>query len=222
MRKIIFLIFAFLFSIIGFSQPYSYQLAVLKYNGGNWYVSPTALPNLIKFTNTNLHTNINPQPADVEPGSSEIFNYPFIFMTGNGNVIFTPQEAQNLRKYLKSGGFLHINDSYGMDKFIRRELKKVFPDKQLVELPNDYPIYHQKFDFPKGLPKIHKHDGKRPQGFGLFYKGRLVIYYDYESDIGDGWEDPDIHHDSPEIRQKALEMGANLLEYVFMEDKKKD
>jgi hypothetical protein len=195
----------------------AYQIALLKYNGGgDWYANlETSLPNLIRFCNDNLKTNINPEQAIVEAGSNEIFNYPFIHMTGHGNVIFSDAEAQNLRKYLSGGGFLHVSDNYGMDKFIRPQLKKIFPELDLVELPFDHPVYHQKYDFPKGLPKIHEHENKSPQGFGLIYKGRLVCFYDYECDLGDGWESYEIHKDSPEAREKSLKMGANLISYAF-------
>lgn len=193
------------------------KIGLLKYNGGgDWYANlETSLPNLIVFCNNNLGTTINPEQGIVEAGSPEIFNYPFLHMTGHGNVIFSQQEAQNLRNYLAGGGFLHISDNYGMDKFIRPQLKKIFPELDLVELPFTHPVYHQKFDFPNGLPKIHEHEGKFPQGFGLIYNGRLVCFYDYECDLGDGWEDFEVHKDSPEIHQKALKMGANLVEYAF-------
>jgi hypothetical protein len=199
-----------------FSQ--SYQIGLLKYSGGgDWYANlETSLPNLIKFCNTNLKTNINPEQAVIEVGSTEIFNYPFVHMTGHGNVVFSNQEADNLRKYLLAGGFLHVSDNYGMDKFIRTELKKVFPELDLVELPFSHPIYHQQYNFDKGLPKIHEHDNKAPQGFGLIYKGRLVCFYDAECDLGDGWESPEIHKDSPDAHEKALKFGANMLSYVFL------
>jgi len=193
------------------------QIALLKYNGGgDWYANPTSLTNLIKFCNENLKTSLVKDYATVEVGSPEIFNYPFIHMTGHGNVYFSDQEAQNLRNYLLAGGFLHIDDNYGMDPFVRPQMKKVFPELDFVELPFDHPIYHQKFDFPNGLPKIHEHDGRPPQGFGLIYEGRLVCFYSYECDLGDGWEDQDVHHDSQATRLKALQMGANLISYVFM------
>lgn len=200
----------------------SYQIGILKYNGGgDWYANlETSVPNLIKYCNTNIKTNINPEQAIVEVGSAEIFNYPFIHMTGHGNVVFSNQEAENLRKYLSAGGFLHISDNYGMDKFIRTELKKVFPELDLVELPFTHPIYHQAYNFDKGLPKVHEHDNKAPQGFGLIYKGRLVCFYDYECDLGDGWESFDIHKDSQEARDKALKMGANIISYVFLNSQK--
>ena len=195
----------------------SFKIALLKYNGGgDWYANlETSVPNLIKFCNQNLGTNIDPEQGIVEVGSPEIFNYPFIHMTGHGNVIFSPQEAENLRKYLTGGGFLHVSDNYGLDVFIRREMKKVFPELDFVELPFSHPIYHQKYDFTDGPPKIHEHDGKPAQGFGIVYKGRLVCFYDYQCDLGDGWEDYEVHKDSPEIHQKALRMGANMIQYVF-------
>jgi hypothetical protein len=201
-----------------------YQIAVLKYNGGgDWYANlETSLPNLIKFCNDNLKTGIHPDQAIVDAGSAEIFNYPFVHMTGHGNVIFSTQEAENLRHYLLAGGFLHISDNYGMDKFVRTEMKKVFPESDLVELPFTHPIYHQKYDFPNGLPKIHEHENKSPQGFGLFYKGRMVCFYDFECDLGDGWESPEIHKDSEETRSKALKMGANIISYAFTAVEKKN
>jgi hypothetical protein len=216
MRKLLFLIAVF--SILGFrpAGP-TWQIARLKYNGGgDWYVSPTSLPNLIEFCNKNLGTNMQPEEATVEVGSTDIFNYPFVHMTGHGNVVFSAQEAENLRNYLTAGGFLNINDSYGMDKFVRTQMKKVFPELDFVELSHSHPIYHQKYDFPTGLPKVHEHDKKPPQGFGLIWQGRLVCFYAYESDIGDGWEDPEVHNNSEETRLKALKMGANIVQYVMM------
>lgn len=192
------------------------KIAKLKYNGGgDWYANKTALPNLIKFTNQELGTNIQAEEDVVEVGSRDLFLYPFLYMTGHGNVVFSEAEASNLRKYLIGGGFLHIDDNYGLDKFIRIELKKVFPELELVELPYSHAVYHQKFDFPQGLPKVHEHDGKPPQGFGLIYEGRLVAFYSYECDLGNGWEDARIHNDPEEKRQQALRMGANLLAYCF-------
>lgn len=203
-------------TLVSFSPP-SFQLALLKYNGGgDWYANKeTSLPNLIKFCNDVLKTNLNPEQAIVDVGSPEIFNYPLLHMTGHGNVIFSAQETENLRNYLIGGGFLHISDNYGMDKFIRPQMKKVFPELDFVELPFNHPIYHQKFDFPKGLPKIHEHDNKPPQGFGLIYQGRLVCFYDFECDLGDGWENYEIHKDSQEARTKALRMGANMVQYAL-------
>lgn len=214
---LIYIVLPVIIAIISFSfTTPSYQIALLKYNGGgDWYANPTSLPNLVKFVNKNLGTNISEDIPTVDAGSPEIFNYPFIHMTGHGNVIFSPQEQKNLRTYLLGGGFLHIDDNYGMDKFIRPQLKKLFPELDLVELPVSHPLYHQKFDFPHGLPKIHEHDKLPAQGFGLIWEGRLILYYTYECDLGDGWEDPDVHHDSEPTRLKALQMGANLIQYVF-------
>jgi hypothetical protein len=193
------------------------KIALLKYNGGgDWYANlETSLKNLITFCNQNLGTTINTEQAIVEVGSPDLFNYPFLHMTGHGNVVFTQQEADNLRKYLMGGGFLHISDNYGMDKFIRPQMKKVFPELNFVELPFNHPVYQQKFKFSSGLPKVHEHDDKAPQGFGLIYNGRLVCFYDYECDLGDGWEDIEVHRDSQENRTKALKMGANLIQYAF-------
>lgn len=190
----------------------------MKYRGGgDWYANPTSLPNLIKFCNQNLNTNIAPEPETVEAGSPDLFNYPFIHMTGHGNVIFNDQESENLRTYLEGGGFLHISDNYGMDVYVRKAIKKVFPELELIELPFQHPVYHQKFEFPNGLPKIHEHDNKPAQGFGILYQGRLVVFYDYECDLGDGWENPEVHKDPEEKRQQALQMGANLVQLAFMQ-----
>jgi hypothetical protein len=192
------------------------KIAKLKYNGGgDWYANKTALPNLIRFCNKELGMLLEAEEDAVEVGSQELFNYPYVYMTGHGNVVFSPDEAANLRSYLLAGGFLHIDDNYGLDKFIRIELKKVFPELELIELPYDHPIYHQKFDFPKGLPKIHEHDGKPSQGFGLIYEGRLVAFYSFECDLGNGWEDQRIHNDPQERRELALKMGANIIAYCF-------
>jgi len=199
----------------GYTQS-TYQIALVKYNGGgDWYANPTSLTNLIDFCNKNLKTSINKEYATVDAGSAEIFNYPFVHLTGHGNIILNNQEVLNLRNYLIAGGFLHISDNYGIDKFIRPQMKKIFPELDFVELPFDFPIYHQKYNFTNGLPKIHEHDNKPPQGFGLLWEGRLVCFYDYECDLGDGWEDPEVHKDSPEKRLKALQMGANIIQYVF-------
>lgn len=192
------------------------KLALLIYSGGgDWYANPTSLPNLATFCNQQLHTSFDAKQAEVEVGSPDIFNYPFIHMTGHGRWALTDDEAQNLRKYLQGGGFLHIDDNYGLDPYVRHALKKVFPDLELAELPFLHPIYHQKFTFNNGLPKIHEHDNKPPKGYGLIYKGRLVCFYSYETDLGDGWEDFDVHRDTPEKHLQALQMGANLIQYVF-------
>ena len=200
---------------ISWSQT-SFQLAVLKYNGGgDYYANPTALPNLVQFCNQNLGTSISKDVPYVEVGSKDIFRYPFIHMTGHGNVVFSKAEIDNLRNYLLAGGFLHIDDNYGMDEFIRVELKKLFPSSELVELPSNHPIYNQKFKL-NGLPKIHEHDGKRPQAFGIIIDGRLVCLYTYETDLSDGWEDAQVHNDTPEKRKQDLQMGANIITYVFL------
>lgn len=206
-----------LLAILGLSfAPPTVKIAKLKYNGGgDWYANKTSLPNLIRFCNQQLFTNIAPEEDIVEPGSPDIFNYPFIHLTGHGNIVFSEQEARNLRQYLVAGGFLHADDNYGLDKFFRREMKKVFPELNFVELPYSHPIYRQKFKFANGLPKVHEHDAKPPQGFGLIYEGRLVCFYTYECDLGNGWEDQDIYNDSEAIRQAALQMGANIIQYAF-------
>jgi hypothetical protein len=214
MRKVLVILLSFSFFTVFASGP---QIALLRYQGGgDWYANlETSLPNLIKFCNEQLKTNISSEQAIIDVSSREIFNYPLVHMTGHGNVVFSEQEAENLRNYLLAGGFLHISDNYGMDGFIRPQMKKVFPELEFVELPPSHPIFHQKFDFPGGLPKIHEHDKKEPQGFGLIYEGRLVCFYDFECDLGDGWEDEDVHHDTSENRLKALRMGANIVQYVF-------
>ncbi|CAI8302411.1 MAG: Uncharacterised protein [Flavobacterium sp. SCGC AAA160-P02] len=192
------------------------ELAILKYNGGgDWYANPTALPNLIEFSNRNANTQIEMNPTTVAVGDTNLFNFPIVFMTGHGNVYFTDEEAQNLRNYLISGGFIHISDNYGLDIYIRRELTKVFPELKLQEIPSNHLIYNQTFTFKNGIPKIHEHDKKAPQGFGLFYKGRLVCFYDYETDLSDGWEDASIHNNPEEVRLRALKMGTNIIEYAF-------
>lgn len=195
------------------------KIAKLKYDGGgDWYANKSALPNLIQFCNANLKTTIAPEEEVVEVGSPEIFLYPFVYMTGHGNVVLSNQDTENLRSYLIGGGFLHIDDNYGLDQFIRLEMKKVFPTLEFVEVPFDHPVYHQKFDFKEGLPKIHEHDGKPAQGLGLFHEGRLVCFYSYETDLGNGWEDQRIYNDPEPLRQLALQMGANLVQFAFTLD----
>ena len=202
-------------SFIG--QSHSFKIGILKYNGGgDWYANPTALKNLIQFCNTNLNTNIDPLYDEIEVGNLSIFQYPWVHLTGHGNVVFSPKEANNLRNYLISGGFLHISDNYGLDPFIRKEMKKVFPEIDFVELPLNHEIYKTPYAFKNGLPKIHEHDDNSPLGLGLIYEGRLVCFYDFECDLGDGWEDEEVHNDSEEIRTKALKMGANILSYALM------
>jgi len=210
------LLVTFTLLLLPFTFISAQQIAILKYNGGgDWYANPTALPNLINFCNDAIYTSINPDPETVEASSIDIFNYPIVFMTGHGNVIFSEDALENLRNYLISGGFLHISDNYGMDAYIRRELKKLFPNTALQEIPYNHPIFHQTFKFEDGLPKIHEHDQKPPQAFGLFYKGRLICFYDYECDLSDGWEDEEVHNDDLVTREKALKMGANIIEYAF-------
>ncbi len=216
MKRLFFLLILLSSIQLARAQAPTLKIGLLKYKGGgDWYGDPTALPNLMRFCNEHLHTNFAADPAIVEPGSADLFNYPMVHLTGHGNVIFSKEECSNLKLYFEAGGFLHIDDNYGLDNYIRREMKKIFPDQDFVELPADHPIFHQKFDFPHGLPKIHEHDGKRAQAFGLFIDGRLVCLYTYESDISDGWEDPAVHGDPAPIREKALEMGANIVSYVF-------
>lgn len=194
----------------------SYQIAVLKYKGGgDYYANPTSLINLVTFVNRELKMNVSKETPYVEVGSTELFNFPFVHMTGHGNVVFTNADAENLRIYLSSGGFLHISDNYGLDKFIRREMKKVFPEADFVEIPFGHPVYHQKYDFNSGLPKIHEHENKAPQGLGIFIENRLAVFYDFECDLGDGWEDANVHKDSEAARTRAFQMGANLLQYAF-------
>lgn len=192
------------------------EIALLKYNGGgDWYANPTSLPNLIKFCNQNIHTKLKPKPAVVQPSSPDLMSYPLVHMTGHGNVVFSDADIVNLRNYLSSGGFLHIDDNYGMDEFIRKEIKKIMPTAALVELPANHPIFQKPYAFAGGIPKIHEHDGKRPQAFGIFIDQRLVLLYTFETDLGDGWEDAEVHHDPVEVRTKALRMGANIVNYVF-------
>lgn len=207
--------------VLSFKNEGTYQIAVLEYKGGgDWYSNPSSLPNLVDFCNKNLGMNINNEVPFVEVSSPELFNYPFVHMTGHGNVVFTSSDAENLRNYLASGGFLHISDNYGMDKFIRPEMKKVFPDLDFVELPFEHPIYHQQHNFNKGLPKIHEHDDKAPQGLGLILEGRLVCFYDFECDLGDAWEDWEVHKDSEELREKAFQFGGNMLQFVMLGEEK--
>ncbi|NOU61800.1 DUF4159 domain-containing protein [Marinifilum sp. JC070] len=198
------------------SQNTTARIGLLKYNGGgDWYANPGSLPNLIQFCKDNKVANIQAEPITVEVGSPEIFSLPFLHVTGHGNIVLNNQEVINLRKYLMAGGFLHVDDNYGLNAYFRREIKKVFPDEELVELPYSHPIYHQVYEFPTGLPKIHEHDGKAPQGFGLFYKGRLVCFYSYETDLGDGWEDTSVHNNTEEKHLEALKMGANIIAFAF-------
>src|SRR6187402_574736 len=205
-------LFLLLFSLNSFSQ----EIALLKYSGGgDWYANPTSLPNLIKYCNANINTRIKPKPRTVEPSSPDLFSYPFIHMTGHGNVVFSESDVTNLRKYLLGGGFLHIDDNYGMDQYIRKEIKKIFPNDNLIEIPSSHSLFQKPFVFTNGLPKIHEHDGKRPQAYGIFVENKLVLLYTYESDLGDGWEDPEVNNDPFEVREKALKMGSNIINYIF-------
>lgn len=204
-----------LFLLLSF-QCFSQEIALVKYQGGgDWYANPTSLPNLIRFCNTTIQTKIKAKPATVTPNSPDIFSYPYIHMTGHGNVVFNTDEETNLRNYLNSGGFLHIDDNYGMNEYIRKAIKKLFPANELIEIPTNHLIFQKPFSFPNGLPKIHEHDNKRPQALGIFVKNRLVLLYTYECDLGDGWEDAEVNNDSLEVRQKALKMGANIIHYIF-------
>ncbi|MAQ31417.1 MAG: hypothetical protein CMD26_01600 [Flavobacteriales bacterium] len=213
--KTLILIVILILSNIGFSQN-SYQLAVLKYKGGgDWYANPSSLKNLANFCNTHLNTNIQSDYAIIEADSPNLFDYPFIHMTGHGNVLFSQSEAENLRNYLTGGGFLHIDDNYGMNKYIRLEIKKIFPDLDFIEIPHNHYIYNNIYNFENGLPKIHEHDNNPPQGLALIYNGRIVCFYSYESDLGDGWEDSNVHNDPAHIRQEALKMGANIIAYAM-------
>jgi len=206
----------FLFFLLINVKSFSQEIALLKYNGGgDWYANPTSLPNLIKYSNQTINTKIKTKPATVEPGSPDIFGYPFVHMTGHGNVVFSDAEIVNLRNYMVSGGFLHVDDNYGMDEYIRREIKRIFPNNQLVEIPANHAIFQKPNVFSGGLPKIHEHDNKRPQAFGIFEGNRLVLLYTYETDLGDGWEDAEVHNNPKEVREKALKMGANILNYIF-------
>ena len=203
-------------SLLLFINSKAQDVAILKYDGGgDWYANPTAIPNLVEFTNLNIKTNISKNPQTVAIGNEDIFNFPMLFMTGHGNVLFSNEEALNLKNYLISGGFLHISDNYGLDKFIRRELKKVSPKIDFKEIPSNHAIYNQTFKFPNGIQKIHEHEKKPAQGFGLFYEGRLIVFYDYETDLSDGWEDEIIHNNPKKVREKALKMGSNIIEYAF-------
>ena len=205
-----------LFLLIFILPTNAQEIALLKYNGGgDWYANPTSLPNLIKFCNQNINTKLNSKPATVTPASPDIFDYPFIHMTGHGNVVFSDQETKNLSDYLISGGFLHIDDNFGMDPYIRKEIKKLFPDTNLEEVSASHKLFQLPYSFPNGIPKIHEHDNLKPQAFGIFIEDRLVLLYTYETDLGDGWEDAEVHNNPEEVRQKALRMGANIIHYIF-------
>ncbi len=220
MKEILVGIFCGFIQVCGIAQTElslpTFEFAVLQYKGGgDWYSNPTSMPNLVEFCNEELGMNISPEVPYVNVGSVDLSLYPFIHMTGHGNVVLSSSEARNLRHYLSAGGFLHISDNYGMDKYIRKEFKKVFPDGEWIELPFDHPIYHQKFDFNQGLPKVHEHDDFPPRGFGIFHEGKLVCFYDHECDLGDGWEDYQVHRDPEDVRLLALQMGANIIQYAL-------
>ena len=214
MRRLAAILILIFSAIMAQAQPV--RIALLKYNGGgDWYANPTSLPNLIEFCNKNIGTNINPDPATVDVGSADLFNYPLVHLTGHGNIVFSESDVLNLRKYLEAGGFLHIDNNYGIEQYVRREMKKVLPDQEFVELPFSHAIYHTVYQFDNGLPKIHEHDNLPPQGFGLFVDGRLVCFFSHECDLGDGWEDPSVHNDPMEKHIEALQMGANIVSFVF-------
>ncbi|HEY5940161.1 MAG TPA: DUF4159 domain-containing protein [Gemmatimonadales bacterium] len=182
--------------------------------GGDWYANPSSLPNLLSAIRTRTRLRVATEEKVVTLSDDDLWNVPYLYMTGHGNVHWSDRDLATLRRYLQQGGFLHADDNYGMDASIRRELARLFPDHPLVEVPLDHPVYHLVYDFPKGMPKIHVHDGKPAQGFGIFLDGRLVVYYSYQSDLGDGWEDPQVHHDTPDKREAALKMGVNLFAYA--------
>ena len=214
MRRFAAILILLLGATLAQAQPV--RIALLKYNGGgDWYANPTSLPNLIEFCNKNIGTNINPDPATVDVGSADLFNYPLVHLTGHGNIVFSESDVLNLRKYLEAGGFLHIDNNYGIEQYVRREMKKVLPDQEFIELPFSHAIYHTVYQFDNGLPKIHEHDNLPPQGFGLFVDGRLVCFFSHECDLGDGWEDPSVHNDPMEKHSEALQMGANIVSFVF-------
>lgn len=193
---------------------YDFTIARLKYSGGgDWYSDPSSLPNLLEAINERTTIRAAPREENVEITDPKLFQYPYLYMTGHGKVRFSDEDVKILRNYFAAGGFLHADDNYGMDSTFRREIEKVFPDSPLIELPFDHDIYHSFYEFPNGLPKIHEHDGKPPQGFGIFYDDQLVVFYTYESDLGDGWEDPDVHNDPPEKREDAIKMGINIIVY---------
>lgn len=216
-KTIITLLSVICISTFAFAQNKN-KIALLKYRGGgDWYSVVDAVQNLTKFANKELGMNFDTDYAQIEVGSAEIFNYPFLFMTGHGNVVLSDEEATNLRNYCMAGGFIYIDDDYGMDPFVRPAIKKIFPESQLVELPFEHPVFHQKFNFAKGVPKVHQHNEKAPQTFGVFYQDRLALIYTFESNISDGWESFEVHKDSDEIRQQSLRMGANILQFAFQQ-----
>jgi hypothetical protein len=215
--KILLVLFAFgLFFPAEAQDDGGFKIARLKYNGGgDWYNDPSAEINLLKFIQANTNIKVKPQYVFVDLSTDEIFSYPFLFMTGHGNVVFTSSEAQRLRKYLDNGGFLYIDDDYGLDKAIRREMKKVYPEQDFIELPFSHGIYNIMYDFRNGPPKTHKHDEQVPRGFGIFSGGRLAVYYTFESNPSDGWADPEIHNNPPDKREEALKFGTNIIVWAL-------
>jgi hypothetical protein len=202
------------------ADPTRLTVARLHYDGGgDWYANPSSLPNLLKRIARDTRLPVAPREAVVTPLSPDLRDYPYLYMTGHGNVRFGEEELAALRAYLLSGGFLHADDNYGMDKSFRREVKRLFPDKELVPVPLDHPVYRIVHSFPDGLPKVHEHDGLPAEGLGIFHEGRLVVFYSYQSDLGDGWEDPEVHGDPYEIRESALKMGVNLFAYAVAQRK---
>lgn len=198
-------------------DAHAVKVAAVKYSGGgDWYQAQSALPNFLEFVNQNTLVDVAPQPEVVELSSDKLFSFPFLFMSGHGNVVLSEDEVRRLRRYLVNGGFLYVDDDYGIDKYIRREMKKVFPEQDFVELPFDHELYHTHYEFSNGLPKIHEHDGEAPQGFGLFHEGRLVVFYTYETNISDGWESPEVHKTPADRREAAFRMGTNILTYALM------
>jgi hypothetical protein len=217
LKRILLIIIAVCSALPGTAQDSdSFNLARIQYRGGgDWYNDPSALQNLAEYARQHVPIAISPEYDDVNIGSPELFNYPFAFLTGHGTITINRAEASNLRTYLQNGGFLYVDDDYGLDEHFREMIAKVFPDEELIELPFDHPVYHQVFKFPDGLPKIHEHDGKPPQGFGIFLEGRLAVFYTYETNLGDGWTNPDVHNDPAATREKALQMGTNILIYAL-------
>jgi len=198
------------------TQASSFTIARIKYNGGgDWYTGQTSLGNLLRFVRENTAIDAAENEVTISLMDDQLYLYPYLYITGHGNVRFSEKEAERLREYLANGGFIHADDCYGMDKSFRREMKKVFPELEMVELPFNHEIYHSCFEFSGGLPKIHEHDGGPPHGYGVFFEGRLVLFYSFNTDLGDGWEDPEVHNDPPEKRQEALKMGTNIITYAL-------
>ena len=211
-KLILYIITLFTISTVFAQTKGAFQIVRLKYNGGgDWYNGQSEEPNLLNYIKAHTNIAVDPEYKFVDLASDEIFYYPFLFLTGHGNIVFTKDEVERLRKYLNAGGFLYVDDDYGLDKAFRREIKKVFPEKELVELPFNYGLYHDFYNFPNGVPKIHEHNGKPPQGFGIFINNRLAVYYTYESNPSDGWDSPDVHNDPPAKREEALKFGTNLV-----------